>query len=108
MHDNIGILIAELGFPIASSLGIGAAMWVTLRWLMKTIHNEIQDVKSKVDAAQKEQLDILVKLIDRVRLYGDAHGDRIRELEDSVTRVEIVIRTAHALEQEWERIGRSK
>ncbi len=107
MDRDVGILIAELGFPIVSALGVGVCLWVILRWMMRTLHGEIQDVKTRIADAQKEQLDILIKLIDRVRLTGDEHGDRLRQLEDSVIRTEVLIRTAYNLEQEWGRIGRS-
>jgi len=97
MDTDIGLLIAELGFPIVSALAVAGALWAILRWMMHSLHGEIQDLKARIDSTHNGQMDILVKLIDRVR-----------RLEDSVTRTEIVVRTAHNLEQEWERIGRSK
>jgi len=97
MDQGVGMLIAELGFPIASAIGAGTAIWVIVRWLMTNLHNEVQEIQAKLDSTQKEQYEILVKLIDR-----------IRALEDSVTRTEIVIRTAHNLEQQWDRVGKSK
>ena len=97
MDQSVGLLIAELGFPIASAIGAGTAIWVIVRWMMTNLHNEVQEIQTKLDSTQKEQYEILVKLIDR-----------IRALEDSVTRTEIVIRTAHNLEQQWDRVGKPK
>ena len=91
------MLIAEMGFPIVSALGVGAAIWAVMRWMMHSLHSEMQEMQAKLDSNQKEQYEILVKLIDRVR-----------KLEDSVTRTEIVVRTSYNLEQEWQRIGRTK
>lgn len=97
MDPGIGVLIAEMGFPIAAAVGVAAAIWAIVRWLMTNLHGEVQEIQTKLDSTQKEQYDILVKLIDR-----------IRALEDSVTRTEIVVRTTHNLEQQWDRVGRSK
>ena len=97
MDQSIWVLVAEMGFPIASAVGVAAAIWAIVKWMMNNLHREVQDIQSKLDSTQREQYEILVKLIDRVR-----------SLEDSVTRTEIVVRTAHNLEQQWDRVGRSK
>ena len=52
---------------------------------------------NKLNATQQEQYTILVKLIDRVR-----------SLEDAITRVEIMTRTAYNLEQDWGRVGKAQ
>jgi len=85
-------LISKLGFPIASAVAGGGALWAVMRWVMGNLHNEIADLHKKID----DQRDMTVRLIDR-----------IRSLEDSITRVEIVVRTSYELSQEWGRIGRS-
>lgn len=106
--EDIYVLIAEIGFPITASIGVGFGFWAILKWLMNSLTNQIQEVQdtlndtqdelmNKLNITQQEQYQILVKLIDRVRI-----------LEDSITRVEIVMRTAYNLEQEWGRIGKSQ
>ena len=85
-------LISKLGFPIASAVAGGGALWAVMRWVMGNLHNEIADLHKKID----DQRDMTVRLIDR-----------IRSLEDSITRVEIVVRTSYELSQEGGRIGRS-
>ena len=67
-----------------------------VKWLMNTLERDISSVQEKLEVTQNEQYTILVKLIDRVRA-----------LEDSITRVEMIIRTAYELKQEWERVGRA-
>lgn len=94
-HPLLGI-IAELGFPVVTTLGVAGGMWFVVKWLMNTLERDISSVQEKLEVTQNEQYTILVKLIDRVRA-----------LEDSITRVEIITRTAYELKQEWERIGRS-
>ena len=106
--EDIYVLIAEVGFPITASIGVGLGFWAILKWLMNNLTKQIEEVQerlndtqnelmSKLNSTQQEQYQILVKLIDRVRT-----------LEDSITRVEIVMRTAYNLEQEWGRIGKSQ
>ena len=101
-------LISEVGFPIVAALGVAAGFWFILKWLMNNLAKEIEEVQeglastqqelmNKLNTTQQEQYQILVKLIDR-----------IRTLEDSITRIEIVMRTAHNLEQEWGRIGKAQ
>ena len=106
--EDIYVLIAEVGFPITAAIGVAFGFWAILKWLMNNLAGEIRDVQqglsetqhelmSKLNSTQQEQYTILVKLIDR-----------IRSLEDGITRVEIVMRTAHNLEQEWGRIGKAQ
>ena len=90
-------LISEVAFPITAALGIAGAFWFILRWLMHNITGEIKEVQEKLTNTQQEEMAILVKLIDRVR-----------SLEDGVTRTEIIIRTAYDLGQEWNKIGKAQ
>tara|TARA_Y100000996_G_scaffold11102_1_gene9003 strand:+ start:407 stop:751 length:345 start_codon:yes stop_codon:yes gene_type:complete len=106
--EDIYILIAEVGFPITAALGVAFGFWAILKWLMNNLAGEIREVQqglaetqqelmSKLNSTQQEQYGILVKLIDRVR-----------SLEDSITRIEIVVRTSYNLEQEWGRVGKAQ
>ena len=106
--EDIYILIAEVGFPITAALGVAFGFWAILKCLMNNLAGEIREVQqglaetqqelmSKLNSTQQEQYGILVKLIDRVR-----------SLEDSITRIEIVVRTSYNLEQEWGRVGKAQ
>jgi len=106
--EDIYVLIAEVGFPITAAIGVAFGFWAILKWLMNNLTGEIKEVQeglsetqqelmAKLNSTQQEQYGILVKLIDR-----------IRSLEDGITRIEIVMRTAHKLEQEWGRIGKAQ
>ena len=54
-------------------------------------------ILSNEEMAQADQMTILIKLVDRVRA-----------LEDSITRVEVIVRTLHDLNPDWNQIGRSR
>ena len=90
-------IVEELGFPIVTTLGVAGGMWFIVKWLMNTLERDIQAVQDKLSTTQSDQMAILVKLIDRVRA-----------LEDSVTRVEVITRTLHDLNPDWNQIGRSR
>ena len=90
-------IIEELGFPIVTTLGVAGGMWFLLKWMMNTLERDIKQILDKLDKTQAEQYNILVKLIDRVRA-----------MEDSIIRTEIVIRTVNNLHQEWGRIGKAQ
>ena len=90
-------IVEELGFPIVTTLGVAGGMWFIVKWLMNTLERDIQAVQDKLSTTQADQMSILVKLIDRVRA-----------LEDSVTRVEVIVRTLHDLNPDWNQIGRSR
>ena len=90
-------IVEELGFPIVTTLGVAGGMWFIVKWLMNTLERDIQAVQDKLSTTQADQMAILVKLIDRVRA-----------LEDSVTRVEVITRTLHDLNPDWNQIGRSR
>ena len=90
-------IVEELGFPIVTTLGVAGGMWFIVKWVMNTLERDIQAVQDKLTSTQSDQMAILVKLIDRVRA-----------LEDSVTRVEVITRTLHDLNPDWNQIGRSR
>jgi len=89
-------IIEELGFPIVTTLAVAAGMWFILKWLMNTLERDIRRVQHKLEDTQSAQMVILIKLVDRVRA-----------LEDSITRVEVIVRTLHDLNPDWNQIGRS-
>ena len=64
---------------------------------MNTLERDINAIQEKLTATQSDQMVILIKLVDRVRA-----------LEDSITRVEVIVRTLHDLNPDWNQIGRSR
>ena len=90
-------IIEELGFPIVTTLAVAGGMWFLLKWMMNTLERDINAIQEKLTITQSEQMAVLVKLIDRVRA-----------LEDSITRVEVIVRTLHDLSPDWGQIGRSR
>ena len=90
-------IIEELGFPIVTTLAVAGGLWFVLKWLMNTLERDIRGVQDKLTVTQSDQMTILIKLVDRVRA-----------LEDSITRVEVIVRTLHDLNPDWNQIGRSR
>ena len=90
---DIHELVSELGFPVASAVAGGGALWAIMRWVMLNLHREIGDLHQKIDT----QHGYIVKLIDRIRM-----------LEDDVVRTHVLVATIHELRIPLEKVGRAK
>ena len=77
-------LVETLGFPIFMSALLVGVFYLMLRWMMNILLNKIQAL-----------WDMVVKLIDRVRA-----------LDNTVVRLETMLRLLKELEPDWERIGK--
>jgi len=86
-------LISKLGFPIASAVAGGFALWAIMRWVMVNLHREISELHTKLD----NQATYVIKLIDRIRM-----------LEDDIVRTHVLVAAIHELRVPLERIGRAK
>ena len=77
-------IIETLGFPIFMSAILVGVLYLMLRWMMNILLNKIQAL-----------WDMVVKLIDR-----------IRALDNSLVRLETMIRLMKQLDPDWERLGK--
>ena len=77
-------LVETLGFPIFMSGLLIFVLYLMLRWMMNILLSKIQSL-----------WDMIVKLIDRVRA-----------LDNSVVRLETMIRLMKEIDPDWERIGK--
>ena len=77
-------IVETLGFPIFIAVILIAGMYFMLRWMMNTLLSKLQ-----------QMWNMIVKLIDRVRA-----------LDNSIIRLETMIRLMKDLDPDWERIGK--
>ena len=77
-------LVEELGFPIFIAVTLMAGMYFMLKWMMSVLLNKIQAL-----------WDMTVKMIDR-----------LRSLDNSIVRLETMIRLMKDIEPDWERMGK--
>ena len=77
-------IINEVGFPIFMATVMIAGIYFMMRWMMNILLNKIQGLWNMV-----------VKLIDR-----------IRALDNSIIRLETMIRLMKEMEPDWERLGK--
>jgi len=77
-------LVETLGFPIFMSGLLIFVLYLMLRWMMNILLAKIQAL-----------WDMIVKLIDRVRA-----------LDNSLVRLETMIRLMKEIDPDWERIGK--
>ena len=76
--------VEKLGFPIFMATILVAGIYFILKWMMSTL-------LAKINANNE----ISVKLIDR-----------IRALDNSIIRLETMVRILHDLPPDWDRIGK--
>jgi uncharacterized protein YneF (UPF0154 family) len=86
MDEAHGILqtVETLGFPIFIAVVLIGGIYWSAKWMMNTL-------MSKIDSNQK----MMVGLIDR-----------IRALDNSIVRMETMIRIMRDIDPDWERIGK--
>tara|TARA_Y100001973_G_scaffold32824_1_gene49389 strand:- start:129 stop:419 length:291 start_codon:yes stop_codon:yes gene_type:complete len=77
-------LVETLGFPIFMSGLLIFVLYLMLRWMMNILLAKIQAL-----------WDMVIKLIDRVRA-----------LDNSLVRLETMIRLMKEIDPDWERIGK--
>ena len=77
-------IVETLGFPIFIAVILIAGMYLMLRWMMNTLLSKLQ-----------QMWNMIVKLIDR-----------IRALDNSIIRLETMIRLMKDLPPDWERLGK--
>tara|TARA_R100000234_G_C4990027_1_gene175078 strand:- start:583 stop:870 length:288 start_codon:yes stop_codon:yes gene_type:complete len=77
-------MIETLGFPIFMSGLLVGVLYLMLRWMMNVLLHKIQAL-----------WDMVVKLIDRVRA-----------LDNSLVRLETMIRLMKEIDPDWERLGK--
>tara|TARA_X000001388_G_scaffold54567_1_gene40094 strand:+ start:1676 stop:1963 length:288 start_codon:yes stop_codon:yes gene_type:complete len=82
--EEVTLLIKDVGFPIAAAVGAGAAVWFMISWLKSSL-------VSKLDANNA----MIIKLIDRCRA-----------LDNSIVRLELLMRLMNDLPPDWERTGK--
>lgn len=77
-------IVETLGFPIFIAVILIAGMYFMLKWMMNVLLNKIQAL-----------WDMTVKLIDRVRAC-----------DNSIVRLEQMIRLLNDIPPDWERMGK--
>ena len=99
--DDFSTLIETLGFPIAITVGLLAALFSLIRWMASNVVGQIisklDQVQHENKEAEEESKSILIKLIDR-----------IRALQTDVIRLDTMFRIKHKLPVDERRVQRSQ
>ena len=103
--NDIAETISILGFEAFAAVAIAGFVGWMVRWLLKSLVADIERARREAREHHKELLDITIKLVDRIR--GLEEG-RLRSLEDSMLRTELLARLFHDLPQDWGRLRKAK
>lgn len=99
--NDFSSLIETLGFPIAITVGLLAALFSLIRWMASNVVGQIisklDQVQSENKEAEDESKGILIKLIDR-----------IRALQTDVIRLDTLIRIIYKQPVDERRIERNQ
>tara|TARA_Y100001963_G_scaffold131133_1_gene188124 strand:- start:222 stop:533 length:312 start_codon:yes stop_codon:yes gene_type:complete len=99
--NDFSSLIETLGFPIAITVGLLAALFSLIRWMASNVVGQIisklDQVQHENKEAEEESKGILIKLIDR-----------IRALQTDVIRLDTMFRIKHKLPVDERRIERNQ
>jgi|TARA_R100000664_G_C2737197_1_gene126421 hypothetical protein len=77
-------LIETLGFPVFMAIVLIGGIYFMMKWMMNTLMSKLNSL-----------WEMVVKLIDR-----------IRALDNSIIRLETMIRILKDIDPDWERIGK--
>ena len=83
-RQDIITLIETLGFPVFMAIVLIGGIYFMMRWMMNTLMGKISGL-----------WEMTIKLIDR-----------IRALDNSIIRMETMIRILHDMAPDWERLGK--
>ena len=108
-------LLSEHPFSVVAAVAVFAALGAVIRWLLSSLLRELKEVEQQVvkandelaagfDEREERHRQMLVSLIDRVRGLEE---NRLRSVEDSILRVEMLLRILYELHPELSRVGRS-
>ena len=91
--EDITLFIAEVGFPIAATIGLGFFIW-------QLINRIIDGMETKVDVLDDKVADQIAQMEDRLGTKLDSqHGilvsliDRVRSLDNEIIRQDTLIKT---------------
>lgn len=83
--DQTADLIEKLGMPIVGLLLVGWGFWKSIKWLQDSVTGKIT-----------YQTDILIQLIDRIRV-----------LQTDILKLDTMVRTRYGLDADEQRITRA-
>ena len=91
--DSFIQIINEVGFPIATALGLGFFIW-------KLINRIIDGMEQKLDTLDDKQAELIANMEERLGTKLDSqHGilvaliDRVRSLDNEIIRQDTLIKT---------------
>ena len=91
--DDIINLINQVGFPVASALGLGFFIWKLINRIIDGMEQKIDVVDEKVDASLNAMEERLSSKLDSQ--YGIIVSliDRCRQIDQSLIRNDIMLKT---------------
>ena len=94
--SDLAGFIESVGVPVATAIGLGAALWWLIKYVLGSIVDKITEAQAQTEADIKDLKGIIISLIDKTT---QAQGDLIR--------LDTMIRVRYGLAPDERRISRS-
>lgn len=91
--DDIINLINQVGFPVASALGLGFFIWKLINRIIDGMEQKIDVVDEKVDASLNAMEEGLSTKLDAQYGIIVALIDRVRALDNQTIRQDVLLKT---------------
>ena len=91
--DDIINLINQVGFPVASALGLGFFIWKLINRIIDGMEQKIDVVDEKVDASLNAMEERLSTKLDSQYGIIVALIDRVRALDNQTIRQDVLLKT---------------
>ena len=91
--DDIINLINQVGFPVASALGLGFFIWKLINRIIDGMEQKIDVVDEKVDASLNAMEERLSTKLDSQYGIIVALIDRVRALDNQTVRQDVLLKT---------------
>lgn len=102
--ESISQALVDHGFAVVAAVSLFAALAGTFKFLLGSLLKAVNDVSDRVETRADSTHAVVIQLVDRIRKLEET---RLRSLEDSVLRVEMLHRIASELPPDLTRTGRS-
>ena len=91
--NDVVVLITELGFPIAATIGLGMFVWKLINRIIDGMETKLDTVDDKVNTSLTAMEERLGTKLDTQHGILVALIDRVRSLDNEIIRQDTMIKT---------------
>ena len=93
---QISSFIQDVGFPVATAIGLGGAAWWLIKYILGSIVEKITEAQAQTEADIKDLKNIIIGLIDKTT-----------QAQGALIRLDTLVRVRYGLDADEKRIART-